>query len=486
MCLMSEKFVIAQGTDASTLDPFAHSETTTSNILLQVYDSLVKRNEDMEIVPHLAVEWEQKSSKELVFHLRQDAVFHHGDQLTAEDVKFSIERMVDPANEERFPPSGRFNSMTSVDILDKYTVKVNFNRPDPNILAQLAGLMIISKGYFESIGEERFSKEPSGTGPFKFKQWDREAGKVYLERNVDYWGGKADIEVLEFHAVPHGSDRIAGLIEGNIHLTANFPPSEQENVQQYEHLTVAGTPSVGVIYMGINTNHEILKNKTLRHAIAHGIDVNKFIDEELLGCGYPLNGPVYPQAFGVDQDQKPIEYNPEKAKELLKEAGYENGVKVKLEVPDGRFTQDKEIAWSIAEQLKEIGIELEVDVQPWGPFISRFRDHKYDQMYYVGWGNFTFDPDEVYRNAFIHPKPWNPTHFHHERLAEVATEASLSLDQDKRKTLYSEALSIFRDELPWIPLFQQFDLYGLNSAWNFKARMDEFIYAFDITKSKTE
>ncbi|RKJ11082.1 ABC transporter substrate-binding protein, partial [Butyricicoccus sp. 1XD8-22] len=84
--------------------------------------------------------------------------------------------------------------------LDKYTVKVNFNRPDPNILAQLAGLMIISKDYFESIGEERFSKEPSGTGPFKFKQWDREAGKVHLERNNDYWAGKADIEVLEFHA----------------------------------------------------------------------------------------------------------------------------------------------------------------------------------------------------------------------------------------------------------------------------------------------
>lgn len=479
---MESKLVIAQGTDASTMDPYAHSETTTANILLQVYDSLVRRDSEMNIQPHLAVSWEQVNDKEVIFNLRNDVYFHHGEKLTAEDVKFSIERMVDPENVEKFPPAGRFNSMVSVDILDEYTVKVNLHRPDPNLLAQLAGLMIISKSYFEKVGEAEFAVSPSGTGPFKMKKWAREDGKVYLKRFDDYFLGKADMELLEFHAVPHGEDRVAGIKNLDYDVAANFPPLHKAEVEQVDGVTVVGTPSVGVIYIGINTNHEILSNKLLRHAISHGINIEKVIEEELLGNGYPLAGPVYPQAFGVDKNVKPIEYDPEKARELLKEAGYENGVTVKLEVPDGRFTQDKEICFNIQKQLKEVGIDLVVEVRPWDDFIGRFRNHKYDQMYYVGWGNFTFDPDEVYRNAFIHPSGWNPTHFSHERMAEAAIEASETLDQERRKELYSETLAIFREELPWIPLFQQYDLYGLNEEWEFKPRMDEFIYAFDIKK----
>ncbi|MGM8213635.1 ABC transporter substrate-binding protein [Virgibacillus sp. W0430] len=480
---MENTLVIAQGTDASTMDPFAHSETTTANILLQVYDSLVRRNTEMEIQPHLAKSWENVSDKEIIFNLRDDVYYHHGEKLTAKDVKFSIERMVDPAKSDIFPPAGRFNSMVSVDILDDYKVKVNLHRPDPNLLAQLAGLMIISETYFNEKGEETFAVSPSGTGPFILEKWAREEGKVYLKRNDNYFLGKADMEYLEFHAVPHGVDRVNGITDFTYDVAANFPPLDKEAVESKEGVTVVGTPSVGIIYMGINTNHEILGDKRIRHAISHGINVQKFIDEELVSCGYPLAGPVYPQAFGVDENKKPIEYNPEKAKQLLKEAGYENGVSVKVEVPDGRFTQDKEICFNMREQLKEVGIDLVVDVRPWEDFISRFRNHKYDQMYYVGWGNFTFDPDEVYRNAFIHPRAWNPTHFSHKRLEEAAIEASEILDQERRKELYSETLEIFRDELPWIPLFQQFDLYGLNESWDFKPRMDEFIYAFDIKKN---
>jgi peptide/nickel transport system substrate-binding protein len=475
---------IAQGTDASTMDPFAHSETTTANILLQVYDSLVRRDSEMNIQPHLATSWEYVNDREVIFNLRDDVYYHHGDKLTASDVKFSIERMVDPKMSDIFPPAGRFNSMVSVDVLSDDQVKVHLHRPDPNLLAQLAGLMIISESYFNEVGEAKFSISPSGTGPFKMKDWKREEGKVYLERNDNYFLGKADMEFLEFHAVPHGVDRVEGIKNKIYDVAANFPPLDKEAVEKEEGVTVAGTPSVGIIYMGINTHHEILSNKKLRHAISHGINMKTIIEEELVGCGYPLAGPVYPQAFGVDENQKPIEYNPEKSRQLLKEAGFEEGVSVKVEVPDGRFTQDKEICFKMRDQLKEVGIDLEVDVRPWEEFIGRFRNHQYDQMYYVGWGNFTFDPDEVYRNAFIHPRAWNPTHFSHDRMEEIAIEASKILDPTTRQELYSEALSIFRDELPWIPLFQQFDLYGLNEEWIFKPRMDEFIYAFDIKKNR--
>lgn len=482
---MVDKLVIAQGTDASTLDPFAHSETTTANILLQVYDSLVKRDDSMEIVPWLATGWRYENDYTLIMTLRPGVVFHHGEPFNAETVKFSIERMVHPDNQDRFPPSGRFNSMKSVEILDDLTIKIHFNRPDPNILAQLAGLMMIPPKYFAEVGEERFSQEPSGTGPFLFKQWDRENGKVFMEKNRSYWAGEADFSHLEFHAVPHGKDRIERLLNKSIDIAVNFPPLSRDEMNRKEGIRVLGTPSVGIIYMGINTHHEILKNKKVRHAIAHAIDVKKLIEQELDGCGYPLAGPVYPQAFGVNENDEPIAFDPEKSKQLLKEAGYEENIRLKLEVPDGRFAQDKEICLNIAEQLKEVGIDLHVDIQPWGQFIARFRDHQYDQMYYVGWGNFTFDPDEVYRNAFIHPRPWNPTHFHHEDLAKYAIEASLTMDEEKRRSLYEKTYRIFREELPWIPLFQQYDLYGVSDRCHFIPRMDEFIYAFDIKKSQS-
>lgn len=480
----TQALVIAQGTDASTMDPYAHSETTTANILLQVYDALVRRNPSMDIEPWLAESWQVITDTVIEFRLRGGVTFHNGEKFDSQTVKFSLERMVDPQREPKFPPYGRFNSIDHVDIVDDRTVRVVTNRPDPNLLAQLTGLMIIPPQYIAEHGEAHFSRVPNGTGPYKFVRWDKPGGTVELEANDGYWRGSPSVRKLVFRAVPDGSDRVQGLHDGSIHLAANFPPLMRKQVEANPALSVVGTPSVGVIYMGINTHHPILKNKKLRQAMAHAIDVRELIQEELSGCGSPLAGPVYPQAFGVDPKIAPIAYDPALAKQLLAEAGYPDGVEVKLEVPDGRFTQDKEIAQRIGEQLAKVGIRLHVDIQPWPQFISRFRNHEYDQMYYVGWGNSTFDPDEVYRNAYIAPNPWNPTDFHHDDMAAMVMEASNILDVERRKELYRMACLIFRDELPWIPLFQQYDLYGLNKKWNWKPRMDEYIYVCDITAAE--
>ncbi|MBP1990005.1 ABC transporter substrate-binding protein [Paenibacillus eucommiae] len=477
----NKQLVIAQGTDASTMDPYAHSETTTAIILLQVYDALVRRNPSMDIEPWLAESWEIITDTVVEFRLRSGITFHNGEVFDAKTVKFSLERMVDPSREPKFPPYGRFNSIDHVDIIDDLTVRVVTNRPDPNLLAQLTGLMIIPPQYIAEHGEEHFSRVPNGTGPFKFVSWDKPNGVVELTANNEYWHGSPSVQELTFKAVPEGNDRVQGLHDGTIHLAANFPPLMRAQVEADPALSVVGTPSVGVIYMGINTHHPVLKNKKLRQAMSHAINVRELIQEELSGCGAPLAGPVYPQAFGVDPGIQPITFDLEKAKQLLIEAGYPDGVDVKLEVPDGRFTQDKEIGLRIGQQLAKVGIRLQVDIQPWPQFISRFRNHQYDQMYYVGWGNSTFDPDEVYRNAYIAPNPWNPTDFHHEDMANMVMEASNILDQERRKDLYRMACLIFRDELPWIPLFQQFDLYGLSKKWDWKPRMDEYIYVCDIT-----
>lgn len=480
----NKAMVIAQGTDASTMDPYAHSETTTANILLQVYDGLVRRNPSMDIEPWLAESWEVITDTVIEFRLRTGITFHNGEKMNAKTVKFSLERMVDPHREPKFPPYGRFNSIDHVDIVDDLTVRVVTNRPDPNLLAQLTGLMIIPPQYIADHGEQHFSRVPIGTGPFKFVSWDKPNGVVELTANNEYWHGRPSVQKLTFRAVPEGNDRVQGLHDGTIHLAANFPPLARAQVEANPGLSVVGTPSVGVIYMGINTHHPILKNKRLRQAMAHAINVREIIQEELSGCGSPLAGPVYPQAFGVDPTLPPIAYDLERAKQLMADAGYPDGVDVKLEVPDGRFTQDKEIGLRIGRQLAKIGVRLHVDIQPWPQFISRFRNHEYDQMYYVGWGNSTFDPDEVYRNAYIAPNPWNPTDFHNDNMADMVMEASNILDPVRRNELYRMACLIFRDELPWIPLFQQFDLYGLSKKWNWQPRMDEYIYACDVTAAE--
>jgi len=474
------KLVVAQGTDASTLDPYKHSEVTTGNILLQIYEPLLRRDVKMELEPWLATSWETVGDTCVEFKLRQGVQFHDGEAFDAEAVKFSLERMADPTREPKFPPYGRFSSIDRVDVVDAYTVRVHTRRIDPNLLAALTGLPIIPKRYFELIGEARFATEPNGTGPYRFEEWKREEGKVLLAANGQYWRGACPAQELTFVAVPDGEERIQGLLDGSIDLAANFPPSEKARVEAAGQ-KVVGTPSVGVMYIGFNTHHDVLKNRKVRQAIAHGINAQELIDEELGGAGYLLSGPIYPQAFGVDPELPPIAYDPELAKKLLAEAGYPNGVEVKLEVPDGRFTQDKEIGWRIGKQLEKIGVKLIVDVQPWGPFIARFRNHKYDQMYYVGWGNVMFDPDDVYRNAYISPNPWNPTDYHHEEMAKLTIEASGILDRERRLELYKQAALLFREDLPWIPLFQCHDMYGLNAKWNWEARMDETIYVCDVT-----
>jgi peptide/nickel transport system substrate-binding protein len=476
-----DTFVIAQGTDGSTLDPHAHSEVTTGNILFQIYEPLVRRNVKMEIEPWLAVSWQRISETCVEFRLRENVFFHNGEPFDAEAVKFSFERMADPTREPKFPPYGRFSSIDHVEIIDTYTVRVHTNRIDPNLMSALTNLQVIPPKYFAEVGEKQFAVQPCGTGPFRFVEWKRDQGEVLMDANDQYWGGVSDIRKLKFVAVPDGGDRVSGLLAGTIDLAANFPPSEKDRAEA-QGFSVVGTPSVGVMYIGINTHHEILKNVKVRRAIAHGINVQELIDRELNGAGYPLSGPVYPQAFGVDPNLPPIAYDPEKSRELLAEAGYPDGVEIKLEVPDGRFTQDKEICTRIAEQLEKVGIRIRLDIQPWGPFIARFRNHEYDSMYYVGWGNIMFDPDDVYRNAFISPNPWNPTDYHHEEMAKLTLEAAGTLDEERRRELYYKAARIFQEDLPWIPLFQCYDMYGLNPDWTWEARMDESIYVCDIKK----
>ncbi len=480
---MAEKdtLVIAQGTDGSTLDPHAHSEVTTGNILFQIYEPLIRRNVKMEIEPWLAVSWERISETCVEFKLRENVVFHNGEPFDAEAVKFSFERMADPAREPKFPPYGRFSSIDHVEIVDTHKVRVHTSRIDPNLMAALTGLQVIPPKHFAEVGEKQFAVQPCGTGPYRFVEWKRDEGTVLLTANEQYWRGVCDARKLKFVAVPEGADRVRGLLDGTIDLAANFPPSEKQRVEA-EGFQVVGTPSVGVMYFGINTHHEILKNPKVRQAIAHGINVKELIEEELDGAGYMISGPIYPQAFGVDPNLPPIAYDVEKAKRLLAEAGYPDGVEIKLEVPDGRFTQDKEICIRIAKQLEKAGIRLKLDIQPWGPFIARFRDHQYDAMYYIGWGNIMFDPDDVYRNAYISPNPWNPTDYHHEEMAKLTLEAAGILDPERRRELYDQAALIFREELPWIPLFQCHDMYGLSPEWSWEARMDESIYVCDVKK----
>lgn len=475
------EIVIAQGVDPSTLDPHWHEGTTAYNVLLNIYDTLLFRDQDLKIVPWLAQSWRLLDPTTWEFRLRREVKFHNGEELDAAAVKFSLDRLRDPEAKNR--QAGHFRLVAAVQLVDKLTFRIVTSKPFPTLPNQLALRgAIMAPGHFKGRDKAFADRSPVGTGPYKFVRWRRD-DQLVLEANEGWWGGAPEIKTLIFRPIPEDAVRVAALQAGEIDLAVNIPPHLVPVIQNHPKLYVSKAPSVRTIFIPIYTHrfdtaHKPLgpiegptSDRRVRQAILAAVNPEDIIRTVLEGQALRTASVLTSGHFGFDRTLPPVRHGVDRARALLAEAGYPNGIELTLNSPHGRYLKDKEVSEAVAGQLTRAGIRISVKTFEFGTYGNMVFNHKAGPMFLIGWGNPTWDADG---SLFPLLRSGNPVpNYFNEEFDRLIDEAQVSTDDQRRLALYARAQRLMLDDGAVLPLYQQMDIYGVNKRLRFQALPSE-------------
>jgi peptide/nickel transport system substrate-binding protein len=483
------KVVIAQGVDPTTLDTQNQQETPASVVASHLFDTLVERDQNLKIVPALAVElpklvapttWEVK--------LRRGVKFHNGEEFTAESVKFSLERV-----KTGLRASSNFRPIDRVEIVDQYTVRVQTSKPWPifaTIMTSRQASMYPPKAY---AGKDSafISKNPIGTGPYKLVRWSKDE-EIVLEANDQYWRGAPKIKTVVFRPIPDDAVRVAALQNGEVDVAVNIPPHLATIIANHPKIFLSTAPSIRTLQLMFVT-HEydaqhkpvgpykgVTADKRVRQAIAYALDVDEIIKGVLDGKAMRTATLLTPLHFGYDPALKPIKQDLGKVKQLLTEAGFPGGLDLTLNSPQGRYVRDKEVAEAVTGQLTKAGIKTQLKTYEFVSYLNTLvYVHKPGPVWLIGWGTATVDAETVYGPLFRTGS--NLGNYHNADFDGMVDQAQTQMDEKQRLATYHRINKLWIDDMPAVPLYQQLDLYGANKRLNWKARSDELIKAYDMS-----
>ncbi len=476
--------VYGRGKDSVKLDPANVTDGESMKVTKQILDTLVTyKKGGTEVVPHLAKSW-NVSEDGLVwkFHLREGVKFHDGTKLDAQAVKFNFERWMNkdhPYHQGEFVYWGYMfggfpGIIKGVEAVDDYTIKFTLKSKSATFLPNLAmaPFGISSPKAIKEHGEDYF-KHPVGTGPFKFQEWEQ-GDRIVLVKNKNYWKeGKPYLDKIVFRNIPDNNARFMELQSGTIDMMDGVNPNSVPKLKETDKLKLVLRPSMNVGYLAMNFMKEPFDEPLVRKAINHAINKEEIIESLYAGLAKPAKNPLPPSIWGYNEDTDPYEYDLEKAKELLAEAGYEDGFETTLwSMPNPRpyFPQPKLIAQAIQADLKEIGIKAEIKTYDWGTYLNKTENGEHD-MALLGWTGDNGDPDNFLyvlldKDNAVKGSAGNIAFYRSDELHDLLIEAQQTLDKDKRTKLYKEAQKVINKDAPWVPMAHSTPPLGLKNEIN--------------------
>ncbi|AMO55763.1 diguanylate phosphodiesterase [Endozoicomonas montiporae] len=450
--------VVAQRSDAKTLDPHATNDQPSSRVAVQIYSQLVETDSNMEIVPGLAESWEQVDDKTLKLHLRKGVKFHNGEELKASDVKFTLDRMIASPTVAHI-----VGAIESVSVIDEYTVTVKTSEPFGPLLYHLShtAASILNEKAVTEAGDS-YGQNPIGTGPYEFVSWSV-GDSVTLKAFDDYYGGKQEVPNAIFRNISEGTNRAIALETGEVDIAYDIEPIDKDTIHNHKQLKLIEGESLSITYFGFNVNRAPYDNVKVRQAMAYAMNTQDIIDAVVMGGGLPTNSPISSRVFGHNPEAKQYEQNYDKARQLLKEAGYENGFETTLWVSDNPVRI--QIAQVIQAQLREVGIHMAIDVVEWGAFLDGTSrgDH---ETFMMGWVTVTGDADYgLYAlfNSATHGGAGNRSFYSNDDIDSMLQAARVSSDMAERSKLYGDIQLTLQEELPTISIFNEFQNAGMQS-----------------------
>ncbi len=470
-----DRITIYHSSVADSLHPYDHSSSPIYGNWQHIMEPLVEYDyKRKDYVGILADSWDFQG-KRWVIRLKKGIKFHNGVPLTSKDVAFSIDRMRDEKGGSLQGPN--FKDVTEVQTPDDQTVIFVTKQPLAVFLDRLENRFIISKVAADKSGDQWY-QNPIGTGPYKYVSYQR-GGNFVFTRNDDYWGSKANIKEVVFRKVTEDAARLAALESGQADVINNVPEHEVARLQRHPRVKVEKVEGLRMFFLALNVAFKPFDNKLVRQAVNYSVDAPSIIRNIFDGIGYAINGPVGANVLGADPKLKRYPYDPMRARELLAQAGYPNGCDVQLYYSAGRYPKDREVCQVVAAQMVKGGFRVELISQEWALFWDKAGVNGGKlPFYYIGRGSLT-DADTLY-DQYFRTGTTKRANYSNPEFDKLIEEQQKTPDMKKRVAILQQAGKILMEDVPFVPLYNLADIYGVANNVNWKVRPDGKVLAADM------
>jgi peptide/nickel transport system substrate-binding protein len=491
----AKTFRYAYRIDPASLDPHALAETFTLSWLGQIYEPLIGRGKDLELVPALAVKWEQPDPKTWRIYLRPNVKFHNGEPFTADDVVFSIGRMKADGSDVGYT----FATVTGIRKLDDLTVDLVMDKPNPILPMQTTSSYIMSKSWAEANGaatpasvknkvENFATNNANGTGPFKIKS--RQVGvKTTLVPHEGWWGpSEHNLTEVVFTPIQSDATRVAALLSGEVDMVYPIPQQDAARVNATgKHIVLTGF-ELRTIFVNMDQKRDELlessikgnnpfKDKRVRQAIYQAVDIEAIKSRIMGGTSHVAGIMVAPGVNGYDAKlDVRLRFDPEASKKLLTEAGYANGFEIGMDCPNDRYVNDEKICQAIVGMLARVGIKVNLLAQTRTKYFEKILSRN-TTLSILGWQPLSYDAHSTLQDVINTPRDkigtYNVGSFSNARIDALTDLIETEIDPAKRQSLISQALAIHQSEIGHIPLHQAGLAWGVRKGVAVVLRNDD-------------
>ena len=451
------------------LDPTMNLSSIRAMVGVSMFDSLVGRDADNRIVPQLAESWRLVDDTTWQVKLRRGVVFHDGEPFNAEAVRATFQRALDP--EQKSPNRANMAEIARVDVIDDYTVNLVTRQPYAPLINRLLDFPMVPPKYTAEKGNQGMALKPVGTGPYRFVELVKD-DRLVVEAFDRHWRGAPKIRRVVYKPIPEPFTRAAALRNNEVDLITTVPPSLARELERVGGLRVQRVPSSWIIYLGLNALKKPLSDPRVRQALNSATDVDAIVKNVLEGSGRRLAGPLTPQMFGYDASVKGYAHDPARARKLLAEAGYADGLEITLESPAGRYQGDKEIAEALGGQWQKAGFKPKVQVAEWGAYFKRYLGKQFQDAYLLGLGGPMQDGDELYN---LVSSKGRGLYYKNERVDTLFDLGRGTMDAAKRRQVYRDLARAMVEDATWVFLLQQVDIYASRDRLTWTPRPDQWM-----------
>lgn len=483
-----DMYVVSSIGDAIYLNPVLASDSASSSINSYIYNGLLKYDKDLNLICDLAESYQvSQDGLKIKFNLKKNILWHDGKPFTVKDVKFTFDKLTDP--DTKTPFSSDYLMVKKFEIVDDYSFIVTYEQPFAPILESWA-MGIIPEHIFknEDINTSQYNRNPIGTGPYIFKKWVTDQ-KIVLESNPDYYEGVPKIKVLLFRVIPDQSVQFLELRTETIDELSLTPDQWNAYESFFKNYTKFRYPAFSFTFLGFNLEKQPYNNIKFRQAINYAIDKKDIITGVLSGMAKSAQGIFPPQSWAY-KEVAPYEYNPQKAIDLLLSIGFSksqdgkllyNGKDFEINIITNQGNKSRELtAQIIQEQLKKIGLTVNIRILEWSTFLNQYVNKKNFDALILGW-NTAVDPDQfsLWHSSQAGEGQYNFMSYKNKEVDELLVKARTTFSREERKECYHKIQDIMREDPPCIFLyypenlvcvhnrFKNVELAPAGIGWNF-------------------